>query len=75
MKRESKFMRLLAKIQTGCGWILSASMGILAIILAFSFPLQACFFALVAIGICPRVDLPDLVRVAVAVVGLVALSI
>ena len=75
MRRESKFMRLLAKIQTGCGWILSVSMAILAILLAFSFPRQACFFGLIAIGICPRVDLPDLVRVGVAVVGLVALSV
>ena len=75
MKKESKFMRLLGKIQTACGWILTVSMAILAVIMAFSFPVQACLFGLIAIGICPGVDLPDLVRVVVAVVGLVGLSV
>ncbi|MBD2184554.1 hypothetical protein H6S82_08280 [Planktothrix sp. FACHB-1355] len=75
MKKETKFMRLLLKIQTACGWILAVSMGILAIIMAFSFPVQTCLFGLIAIGICPGVDLPDLVRVIVAVVALVALSV
>lgn len=75
MKKETKFMRLLGKIQTVCGWILTVSMGILAIILAFSLPVQAALFGLIAIGICPGVDLPDLVRVIVAVVALIALSV
>ncbi|MCL1475422.1 hypothetical protein [Argonema antarcticum] len=75
MKKETKFMRVLAKIQTACGWFLSVSMAILAILLAFSFPVQACFFGLIAIGICQRVDLPDIVRVGVAIVGLIFLSI
>lgn len=75
MERESKFMRLLAIVQTVCGWFLSVSMTTLAIILAFSFPLQACLFGLIAIGTCPAVDLPHIVRVAVAVVGFVALSV
>jgi hypothetical protein len=74
MKEETKLMRILAKIQTACGWLLSISMGILATLLAFSFPVQACLFGLIAFGICPRVDLPDFVRIGVAVVGLVALS-
>lgn len=75
MKKESKFMRLLGKIQTACGWILTVSMGILAIIVAFSFPVQAALFGSIAIGICPGVDLPDLVRVIVAIVALIALSV
>lgn len=75
MKKETKFMRVLAKIQTACGWFLSISMGILATLLVFSFPVQACLFGLIAIGVCPRVDLPDIVRAGVAVVGFVALSV
>jgi hypothetical protein len=75
MKSESKLMRVLGRIQDICGWVLTVSMAILAIVLMFFLPLRAVLFGLIAIGVCPRVNLPDTVRVVVAIVALIGLSV
>lgn len=75
MNNDSRFMKLLGTIQAICGWILTVSVGILSLFLAFVSPFRAFLFGLIAIGVCPKVALPDAIRVGVAVVALIALSI
>lgn len=75
MNNDNRFMKALGTIQVICGWILTVSVGILSLVLAFVSPFRAFLLALIAIGVCPKVDLPDTLRVVVAVIALIALGI
>jgi hypothetical protein len=75
MNNDGRFMKVLGIIQAICGWILTVSVGILSLVLAFVSPFRAFLFGLIAIGVCPKVALPDALRVVVAVVALIVLGI
>lgn len=68
-------MRVLGRVQDICGWTLAVSMAILAMVFMFFLPLRAALFGLIAISVCPRVNLPDTVRIVVAIVALIGLGI
>jgi hypothetical protein len=75
MNNDGRFMKALGTIQAICGWILTVSVRILSLFLALVFPFRAFLFGLIAIGICPKVEFPDTLRVVVAVVALIVLGI
>ena len=45
MNNDSRFMKALGTIQAICGWILTVSVGILSIFIAFVSPFRALFTA------------------------------
>lgn len=73
MNQQNKLMNILTAIQVTCGWLLSISLFALSVFLFMPLPLNATLLALVAIGICPLVTVPNELKIFVAIIGFIAL--
>ncbi|MBW4604330.1 MAG: hypothetical protein KME29_33375 [Calothrix sp. FI2-JRJ7] len=73
MNKQNKFMDVLTAVQVTCAWLISISLFALSLFLLMPSPLNAIVLALVGIGICPLVKVPDELKIFVAFIGFIAL--
>jgi hypothetical protein len=73
MDKQNKLMDVLTAIQVTCAWLISISLFALSLFLWMPLPFNAIVLALVGIGICPLLKIPNELKIFVAIIGFIAL--
>lgn len=74
MKNPNQLDKILENLQLICGWIITIATGILSIFFLFCYQIYALVFAITTIATCPKIKIPDGLRIAIIVISIIALG-